>query len=128
MEIERIELSEEHKLKLREMIVMLFPSIRFVKISDGSCDYCLENTLILAEKAHPKHNEWELVHWFEFCVNDIVNALAFNNIITDLLADVEYEHFRMQFISEIFRGKTQKEIFHVVDYLYNIFVDQNKES
>lgn len=106
-----IVLSKTQKLQLIEMIVLLFPQYKTVDIIDGSCDYCLENKLKLSEQAHPKHNDWVLIHWFEFCW-EILNKLMTNK--TPLQITKEIQLFGMVCFNKQ----------NVVEYLYEMFKEQ----
>ena len=108
--MKNIELTEEHKSKLLEMCKILFPEYDFPnKIQ----------SIIFIRKKNKKLGE--NIHWFEFCSIKIVNELAWRNIKTDILADCEYEDFRIKLITEIFRDKFTTEKFHPIDYLYKEF-------
>lgn len=109
--MKNIELTEDHKSKLLEMCKVLFPEIKSIVLQENL------GTLII--------DQLQQIHWFEFCITKIVNELAWRNIKTDILADCEYEDFRMKLITEIFRDKFTTEKFHIVDYLYKEFKNLN---
>lgn len=115
-----IELTEEHKSKLLEMCKVLFPESKIQFTDDYYCEWSL---FLITEddndRTLPK-NKVEC-HWFEFCTNEIVNELAWRNIQTDILADCEYEDFRMKLITKIFKDKLVGNNFHIIDYLYKQF-------
>ena len=146
--MKNIELTEKHKSKLLEICVKLFKkeseinSIQNFRISNdyvlGLSDhtlYCENRDISDNQYDGEEVPEDELLdfytypincfeinmHWFEFCITEIVNELAWRNIKTDILADCEYEDFRMKLITEIFRDKFTTEKFHIVDYLYKKF-------
>jgi len=66
--MKKIELSSEDINMLVEMTSTLFPEYKTIQINSGSCDYCLEHTIKLSTEENPQHNNWVLIHWFEFCV------------------------------------------------------------
>ena len=128
--MKNIELTEDHKSKLLEMCKELFPTYNF-EFMRGKDEFGFDIydyfTFYLLEDY--ENNEWYKsktdIHWFEFCITKIVNELSWKNIKTDILADCEYEDFRMKLITEIFRDKFTTEKFHIVDYLYKEFKNLN---
>lgn len=70
-----IKLTKEQKDKLLEMCKELFPEYKTIQIFDGSCDYCLENTIKLSKEDNPIHNDWLLIPWFEFCLTHLFTKL-----------------------------------------------------
>ena len=120
-----IKLTDSQKSKLLEMCEALFPEYTIYEVQKANHFGRIVNTV--------QGNKWEyngdddepidefFIHWFEFCIIEIVNELAWRNIKTDILADCEYEDFRMKLITEIFRDKFTTEKFHIVDYLYEEF-------
>lgn len=115
-----IELTEEHKSKLLEMCKILFPEYFFDEEGE---DYYIDENNIINFLIPIKENEFKggEIHWFEFCTNEIVNELAWRNIETEILADCEYENFRMKLITKIFKDKLVGNNFHIIDYLYKQF-------
>jgi hypothetical protein len=124
--MKNIELTEEHKSKLLEMCKELFPTYNF-EFMRGKDEFGFDIydyfTFYLIEDY--ENNEWYKsktdIHWFEFCITKIVNELSWKNIKTDILADCEYEDFRMKLITNIFKDKLTTEKFHIIDYLYEEF-------
>lgn len=138
--MKNIELTEEHSFKLLKMCKELFPEykvINFTKFNDYSDNtgeggkINIDNILVFFKDKNAWNEKYQYfneeftpnlcTHWFEFCITEIVNELAWRNIKTDILADCEYEDFRMKLITEIFRDKFTTEKFHIVDYLYEEF-------
>lgn len=122
--IEPLKLTQEHKDKLLEMCRKLFPEYKHTRIIDGSCDFCLENTLLLSTSTNPKHNDWILVHWFEFCMTALAYKIyplldsRWKNVeITRELVrvDASLEDDMSVFISNLF-------VKHPVDCLYKEFL------
>ena len=117
-----IRLTEDHKSKLLEMCKELFPKYKDVVFGSFFGN-------VIFSKNKIKNINWDnkvnknvfQIYWFELCINKIVNELAWRNIKTDILADCEYEDFRIKLITEIFRDKFTTEKFHIVDYLYEEF-------
>ena len=129
--MKNIELTEDHKSKLLEMCKELFPKLNLEMYYDddiadnwkealenNSCGNDAQVGYLISNWHKPNA---KIIHWFEFCITEIVNELAWRNIKTDILADCEYEDFRMKLIIEIFRDKFTTETFHIVDYLYKEF-------
>ena len=124
--MKNIELTEDHKSKLLEMCKELFPTYNF-EFMRGKDEFGFDIydyfTFYLIEDY--ENNEWYKsktdIHWFEFCITKIVNELSWKNIKTDILADCEYEDFRMKLITNIFKDKLTTEKFHIIDYLYEEF-------
>ena len=114
--MKNIELTEDHKSKLLEMCKELFPE--YIETYLGVNDYDPEPDGYIY---FTKNKNITRIHWFEICSIKIVNELAWRNIKTDILADCEYEDFRMKLITEIFRDKCVTETFHIIDYLYEEF-------
>ena len=120
--MKNIELTEDHKVKLLKMCKVLFPEYKDIIFGSFFGN-------IIFSKNKIKNINWDnkvnknvfQIYWFELCINKIVNELAWRNIKTDILADCEYEDFRIKLITEIFRDKFTTEKFHIVDYLYEEF-------
>lgn len=130
--MKNIKLTENHKIKLLEMGKELFPEQEFYWEYEMYGRGLKEdfNDVLQVYFKDKKARKSKLfpfnIHWFEFCTNKIVNELAWRNIKTDILADCEYEDFRIKLITEIFRDKFTTENFHIVDYLYEIFKKNEK--
>lgn len=143
-----IELTEDRKSKLLEMGKILFPEFnewRYGKVTaegnledfynktkdlpwedrekhEQSCDFLwIEKDFKYEHDDDIERSETWVIHWFEFCTNEIVNELAWRNIETEILADCEYENFRMKLITKIFKDKLVGNNFHIIDYLYKQF-------
>lgn len=99
------ELTSEQKEKLISMIKALYPEYKYVVIRYTSCDYCLPNTLVLAREEKPVHNEWILIHWFDFVVNHLVTKI--------------YNLTRPSYSVANFRGYLVQEIDDIISYLYH---------
>jgi len=61
------------------------------------------------------------IHWFEFCMTHLINALAWENIKTDILADCEYEDARLKYLLELAKDRSDPGQYHPIDYLYEEF-------
>ena len=120
--MKNIELTEKHKVKLLEICKKLFPEYKDVVFGSFFGNIIFSKNKIKDVNWNNKVNKNVFqIYWFELCTNGIVNELAWRNIKTDILADCEYEDFRMKLITEIFRDKFTTEKFHIVDYLYEEF-------
>lgn len=120
--MKNIELTEEHKSKLLEMCKVLFPEDEFTFDNDFGDDGFIDRNFLGENKSNLMwEDDGSHFHWFEFCITEIVNELSWKNIKTDILADCEYEDFRMKLITNIFKDKLTTEKFHIVDYLYEEF-------
>lgn len=125
--MKQIELTEEHKTRLLEMCSVLFPEVNCYweyEMYGRSLKQDFNSVLAVyyKDKNAYKQNLFDFnIHWFEFCITEIVNELSWKNIKTDILADCEYEDFRMKLITNIFRDKLTTEKFHIIDYLYEEF-------
>ena len=114
--MKNIELTENQKVKLLEMCRILFPEYPDLQFGVKEKHNWSKEYLVFGLTGNEP-----IIHWFEFCITKIVNELSWKNIKTDILADCEYEDFRMKLITEIFRDKFTTETFHIVDYLYEEF-------
>ncbi len=139
--VNSIEISDKQKEQLLEMCKVLFPEYachEFYITEDEEfkqCDFLgllhLCGTSAIGRKEKPgtfKIQDPVLIHWFEFCISQLVDAIAWENIETDLLADVEYESFRMIYITEIFKDRIAPGMYHPVDYLYEQFRKLKNEN
>jgi hypothetical protein len=112
-------LSENQKKNLLEMCSIMFPGYVLIifnddyKMFEGNGEANNPNLLLFFKQGK---NAIE-IHWFEFVLNQIVDELAWK-YTSDIRADVEFEQFRMNLITDIFKGKSVGEEFHVIDYLY----------
>ena len=121
--MKNIELTEDHKSKLLEMCKELFPEYKEIVFGNffGNVIFSKNKIKNINWNNKKLSNTIFQMYWFELCSIKIVNELAWRNIKTDILADCEYEDFRMKLITEIFRDKYITETFHIIDYLYEEF-------
>ena len=105
--MKQIALDSQQKVKLVEMAKALFPRYIDITITDGTCDFCIENTILF--KLSKKHNDWLQLHWFEFCITHLLSDLELLNPITDIEKLGNWE-------------KAMKSYnIHIVDHLYEEF-------
>ena len=118
-----IQLTEKHKSKLLEMCRALFPNYPNLEVRNSMEDFCMkqDDCFIELQESGSNSRKDTIIHWFEFCITEIVNELAWRNIETEILADCEYENFRMKLITKIFKDKLVGNNFHIIDYLYKQF-------
>ena len=118
--MKNIELTEEHKIKLLKICKSLFPE--YYEIYFGEWDYNGEFDGYMYFSTETLSNPNILqIHWFEFCITHLINRLASKNIKTDILADCEFEDFRIKCVTEIFKDKISTDYIHPIDYLYEKF-------
>ena len=114
--MKNLELTDEHIIKLSEMIKKLFPQYKKVKIEKGIC--CGENWFIRYDTrkivslgnccSGYSKGEYFDIHWFEFCINDLT-TLLYNLNKRDEITKIEF-----------YRGDIIQN-YHPIDYLYKEF-------
>lgn len=140
-----IELTEEHKSKLLEMCKVLFPKYVLIIIDESSMNestfiYMFNKKDLEANIFKPysmygnkkdqietiDNNEASLIiHWFEFCMTHLTNALAGKNIKTDMFGDIEFEQARIKYLTELAKDRIKGQ-YHPIDYLYSEFLKLSK--
>jgi len=112
--MKNIELTEEHKSKLLQMCFKLFKKeMHGLTIQDnGFLNYSDTSKTVDYD---------DRIHWFEFCMTYLVNALAWETITTDILADCEYEDSRLKYLLELAKDRPSPGQYHPIDYLYEEF-------
>lgn len=118
-----LELSEKNKEQLLEIANTLFPEGAFTFDNDSGEDGIIDRNFCALKNEDSKRLYWNdegsHFHWYEFSLNQVVDEIAWKYTSSDIRADVEFEHFRMNLITDIFKSKSVNEEFHIVDYLYN---------
>lgn len=126
-----IKLTEEHKSKLLEMCNKLF-------IGDKYENFTIQKFLMSDQKGNCHHHSSEknkqflyvsidmgfplnIIHWFEFCMTHLINALAWENITSDIVADCQYEEARLKYLLELGKDRPDPGQYHPIDYLYEEF-------
>ena len=124
-----IELTEEHKSKLLEMCKVLFPEYKRIEITDYQIDIDRNHSnpvfidLYKGELTVPF--DIYSIHWFEFCMTHLTNALAGKNIKTDMFGDIEFEQARIKYLTELAKDRIKGQ-YHPIDYLYSEFLKLSK--
>ena len=110
-----IQLTEEHKSKLLEMCKELFPEMDAYIVNDTK----ESNGFILGTWG--QSTDGITIHWFEFCMTHLIDALAWENITSDMLADCQYENARLKYLLELAKDRPDPGQYHPIDYLYEEF-------
>jgi len=113
-----IELTEERKSTLLEMCKVLFSEYKYYgwsELYDGS------KSDLIGIMFYKEDGTVINIHWFEFCMTHLINALAWENIKTDILADCEYEDARLKYLLELAKDRSDPGQYHPIDYLYEEF-------
>ena len=115
--MEAIQLTSEQKNKILEMCKVLFSEYH-PTWEKGNGDGWAED-FISSYKIGDRTQQ--SIHWFEFCVKNILNQIAFMSTTSDILTDAQYEQKRMEMINDIFQDRVEVSLWHPVDYLYSQF-------
>jgi len=105
-----LEFTSEQKDKLLEMCQVLFPDYNIFEIDEDGY------ILLILEKC-------PAIHWFEFCTKELISALAWKNVTSDLVGDLQFAEFYNIALQNIFLDNM-----HPVDYLYKEYLKLNKDE
>ena len=99
-----IELTAEHKDKLLEMCKVLFPKYKYIIFGSHPGDMIFNKTVTFeSEQWLGMDDECYSIHWFEFCINNLLSKL------------------RLTYYNYV-RSNMEEGYNHLVDYLYEEFL------
>ena len=118
-------LTKEQKSKLLEMCKHFFPEYKF----GFESDYAEITNIINFHKPKTQQwHEWELIHWFEFCMTHLIEKIL---VMPDEDSEYPFEEWSVDGFScgsedLIYQMNHSRK--HPIDYLYSEFKKLNYEA